>query len=152
MIKTELTEQEKAATGFTHKYVVKYTDTDDAATTAAVKLDSYTAGTLFTAAGYRLVTAYEDTSPSSSISLNVGWNGATTDDDDGLLDNYQLAADQTEVFFGDGNGAAFATLRTGYAALDAGDLEATFNSTANLSTLTAGEVHIFVGKVDLTKL
>ena len=113
---------------------------------------AYTAGMLFDKAAYKLVTAF-DGGATSALALDVGHNGATTDDPDSLLDLYEIHVDATEVFYGDGNGAVFATLRTGYAALDAGNIEATFTATgANLTALTQGEVHIYLRVVDLTKV
>ena len=148
-----LGEQEAAATGFSHKFVVPYTDlTGFAATSGAVALYAYTAGTYFAAAAYKLVTAF-DGGATSALALDVGHNGATTDDPDSLIDNYETHVDATEVLYGDGNGAVFATLRTGYCALDAGNIEATFTATgANLTALTQGEVHIYLAVTDLTKI
>ena len=115
-------------------------------------LAPYTAGTIVQQAAYRLVTAF-DGGATSALALDVGHNGATTDDPDSFLDNYEVHADATEITAGDGNGAVFATLRTGYAALDAGNYEATFTATgANLSTITSGEIHIFLKIVDLAKV
>ena len=148
-----LGEQESGPTGFTHKFVVPYTDlTGTAATSLAVPLYAYTAGTYFAAAAYKLVTAF-DGGATTNMAPDVGHNGATTDDPDSLIDNYETHVDATEVLYGDGNGAVFATLRTGYCALDAGNIEATFTATgANLTALTQGEVHIYLQIIDLTKI
>jgi hypothetical protein len=146
--------EEQAKTGFTHKAVIDYTDlvsVGGASTSAVFDLIPYTAGYLFQAAAYKLVTAF-DGGDTTNLTLDVGWNGASTDDDDGLLNGYEIHVDATEVLYGDGNGAAFATLRTGYAALDAGDIEATFTATgANCNVLTAGEIHIYLKAVNLAK-
>lgn len=148
-----LGEQEASATGFSHKFVVPYTDlTGTAGLTLAVPLIAYTAGTLFDKAAYKLVTAF-DGGATTNMALDVGHNGASTDDPDSLIDNYETHLDATEVAYGDGNGAVFATLRTGYAALDAGNIEATFTAIgANLTALTQGEVHIYLHLVDLAKI
>jgi hypothetical protein len=50
------------------------------------------------------VTAF-DGGATSALALDVGHNGATTDDADSILDNYEVHVDATEVMFGDGNGA-----------------------------------------------
>ena len=151
-----LTLEERAASGFTHKFVLKWDDADIdvAATSAVIALLPYVAGTLFAAAAFTMPTTFTDGAATmSSLLLDVGHNGATTDDPDSLLDAYELEATGTEILGGDGNGAAFATLRTGYVALDAGNIEATLTATgANLSTLTAGEVHIFLKVVPLANL
>lgn len=144
----------QARTGFTHKFTIDYTDLTalGAVTSGAVVLAPYTAGFILQLAAYRLETAF-DGGATSALALDVGWNGASTDDPDGAIDNYEVHVDGTEVFYGDGNGAAFASLRTGYAALDAGTIEATFTATGgNLNALTQGKVHIFLRLVDLTKV
>lgn len=148
-----LSPEERAQSGFTHKAIITYEDlSGTAATTKTLTLASYSAGQLFHKAAYKLVTNF-DGGATSALALDVGWNGGTTDDPDGLLDNYEIHEDASEVKYGDGNGAAFATLRTGYAALDAGDLEALFTATgANLTALTQGEVHIYWAQTDLTKV
>jgi hypothetical protein len=150
-----LSNDEAAASGFTHKAIITYADVAaiaGATTAGVIDLDTYTAGTAFTAAAYKVVTAFDGGS-TSALSLDVGWNGGTTDDADGLIAAQEIHVDATEILYGLGDGAAFAANATGYIALDAGDLEATFTSTgANLSTLTAGEVHIYWRKTDFTKL
>jgi len=149
-----LAETEASKTGFTHKSIISYADivtAGGAATSAVIALLPYTAGTLFGAAAYRVVTAF-DGGATSGMLLDVGHNGGTTDDPDSLLDAYEVHVDSTEILYGDGNGAVFATLRTGYAALDAGNIEATFTLTGgNANALTTGEVHVFLKVVDLTK-
>lgn len=150
---TNLSVEEMARTGFTHKAVITYADLADTADTSlALTLYTYAAKTLFKSGGFRLVTAFDGTS-TTALTVKVGWNGATTDDDDGLIAAVELHNDGTEITGGDATGAAFATLRTGYVALDAGVLTATFTATtANLDDLTTGEVHIYWGAVDLTKI
>ncbi len=145
-------EQEKNDTGFTHKYVIPYTDmTSTAGTGLTVTLDTYTAGTQFKDAAHKVVTAF-DGGATSELTLKVGYDGATTDNDDGLIEAVSIHVDATEVLYGGANGADFATKLNGYTALDAGILTATFTATgANLTALTTGEVHIYVKRVDLTK-
>lgn len=148
-----LSNEEANRTGFTTKAILTFADLAalGAVTSGAIVLAPYTAGTACQQAAYKVVTAF-DGGATSALALDVGWNGATTDDADGLLDNFEVHADATEVLYGLGNGAAFATLLTGYAALDAGNFEATFTATGgNLNALTAGEIHIYLKIVDLTK-
>jgi hypothetical protein len=144
--------EEIARFGFTHRFEITYADlSSTAAATLAISLLTYSAGTGVTAAAYRLVTNF-DGGATSALALDVGHNGATTDDPDSILDNYEIHEDATEVKFGDANGAAFATLRTAYFPLDAGAYEATFTATGgNLTLLTAGEVHIFLRVSNLVK-
>ncbi len=146
-------EQESAATGFSHKFVIPYTDlTGTAGVTLAIPVLAYTAGCFFDRAAYKVVTAF-DGGATSALALDVGHNGATVDDPDSLIDNYEIHVDATEVLYGDANGAVFATLRTGYCALDAGNIEVTFTATgANLTALTQGEVHIYLRMIDLAKI
>jgi hypothetical protein len=154
MTTLKLSNEEAAISGFTHKAVISYTDLTalGAVASGAVAILPYTAGTLIRAAAFKLATAF-DGGATSALTIDVGHNGATTDDDDSLINGIEVHADATEILYQDGNGAAFATLRTGYAALDAGNIEATFAATGgNLNVLTTGEIHIYLGVVDLTKI
>lgn len=150
----KLSNEEAAISGFSHKVILTFADLAalGAVASGAIAIFPYTAGMLFKAAAFKLVTAF-DGGATSALTIDVGHNGATTDDDDSLINGIQVHADDTEILYQDGNGAAFATLRTGYAALDAGNIEATFAATGgNLNALTAGEIHIYLGVVDLTKI
>jgi hypothetical protein len=139
--------------GFTHKIVITYADlASTAGTGLAIPLIAYSAKAYFFNAAFRLVTAFDGTT-TTNLAMILGWNGATTDDDNGLIATVELHNDATEITGGDGTGVAFATKRTGYMALDAGNIEATFTATgANLTDLTSGEVHIYVGVCDTTKI
>jgi hypothetical protein len=153
MTELQLSNQE-ALLGFTHKYSITYADLValGAVASGTVDLQTYVAGIAYRDAAYRLVTAF-DGGATSALTFELGYNGATTDDADGLLDGYEVHADATEVLYGLANGADFATLKTGYVALDAGTLQATFAATGgNLNALTAGEIVVLVKRVDLTKL
>lgn len=149
---TKLSAEETRECGFTHKAIVRHTDLTGTAATSKVEtlLSGLTAGTLVQAAAFRLVTPF-DGGATTNLALDVGWNlAAGTDDPDGLLDNYEIHVDATEVLAGDGNGAAFATLRTGFAFQESGSIEALLTATgANLSALTTGEVWIYLSVVDL---
>jgi hypothetical protein len=153
-IKTSaLSLEEQAKTGFTHKSIISYSDiaTAGGATTAAtISLMPYTAGFAFQACAYKLVTGFAGTSI-TNLTVELGWNGATTDDPNGLIEASEIATAGTEINYLLGNGVAFATKVTGYAALDAGSIQAVFAATgANMDALTSGELHVFIKAVDLT--
>jgi len=149
----ELASQEKIDTGFSHKAVITYDDLDGtAATTLALTVGKAARGTLISAAGYRLVTAFDGTSTTALV-IDFGYDYATlTDDPDAFIDNLEIHNDGTEILGSDGNGAVFATLRTGWQALEAADLEVLFTATtANLTDLTSGEIHVYWKQTDLTR-
>lgn len=139
--------------GWTHQFKIPYGDLSAAATTKTVDLLTLEVGDLVRNAAFYLPTAFVGPSV-TNLSLEVGWNAATgSDDPDGLLNDYELAGVATEILAGDANGAAFATLRNGYAAQEAVTIGALFTATgANLSVLTAGEVWIYLNVSKLSKL
>lgn len=149
-----LSVEEQAKTGFTHKSVITYSDiatAGGAATAVSMDLLPYTAGTAFQAAAYKIVGAGFVGPSVTNLTVAVGWNGATTDDADGLITATEVATAGTEILYLLGNGAAFAANATGYVALDAGSIQAVFTATgANLNVLTAGEIHVYLKMVDLT--
>lgn len=149
-----LSVEEQAKTGFTHKSVITYSDiatAGGAATAVSMDLLPYTAGTAFQAAAYKIVGAGFVGPSVTNLTVAVGWNGATTDDADGLITATEIATAGTEILYLLGNGAAFAANATGYVALDAGSIQAVFTATgANLNVLTAGEIHVYLKMVDLT--
>lgn len=152
MTELQLSSEERAS-GFTHKFVIGFADLValGAVAAGAIVLAPYVAGQACVKAAYKLNTAF-DGGDTSTMVLDVGHNGATTDDPDSLLDNFVVHVDGTEVFYGLGNGASFAANATGYVPLDAGNYEATFTATgANLDVLTQGEITILLGLQDLSK-
>lgn len=145
--------EETRESGYTHKAVIDHDDLTAAAVTQTLTIFSgLVAGFIVKEAAFRLVSGFVGASVTALV-MDVGWNGATVDDADGLIDNVELATAGTEILAGDGNGPAFATLRTGFAPQEAATLEAVFTATgANVSVLTAGEVHVFLSVVDLRNL
>ncbi len=155
---TPLTSEEQRATGFTHKVVLTYADAAAATTAVGIAVLPYTAFTLIDRFAWYQSTVFDGTTVQATLS--VGWNGATTDDPDGILQAVQISENGTEVMGSSGNGAAFGAPQsltdeplTGYLALDAGNIEVVFTATAgSLSAFTSGEMHLFFRLVDLTKL
>lgn len=152
MRREALTLEQQAHSGFTHRFTVDYTDLNDtAATTKTLQLlNSLPRGTMVAAAAFELETAF-DGGATSALAMDVGYDLlAGTDDPDAFLDGYEVHVDATEVLAGDGNGAVFATLRTGYVSQEQMDLEVLFTATgANLTALTTGKVHIYLKVVEL---
>lgn len=149
-----LGQDEQRYSGYTHRFTVDYTDLSAAATTKTLSLISGLAlGSIVKEAAYYLETSF-DGGATSALTLKVGYNlAAGTDDDDSFVAGNSIHADSSPVLAGDGNGAAFATLRTGYAFQESAAIEALFTATgANLNTLTQGKVHIFLAVVDMKKL
>lgn len=150
-----LTLETEASTGFTHRFTVEYTDLNTVAglTSTVQLLNTLPARTLVHKAAMELETPFVGASI-TNLSLQVGWDLlAGTDDPDGLIVATELAGVATEILAADGNGAAFATLRTGFASQEQMDLEALFTAIgANLTALTAGKVHIYLAVTNLAKL
>ena len=146
----EFSDAQRARFGFSHRIELTYADFTTAGASQAIALLPYVAGQCFTNAAFKLVTA--SVGPSvTGLAMIVGWNGATTDDDNGLIESVELCAAGTEILFGAGVGAAFATTKAGYCPLDAGNIEATFTATgANVNVHTAFEIHIFLNRVNLS--
>ncbi len=149
-----LSAEEKRQSGYSHVIEIINTDLNAAATAQTIDLvTGLTAGAIVTAAAMRLVTPFSG-GAGSGLLLEVGWDlTAGTDDPDGFINDYEINLAGTEILAADGNGAAFATLRTGFAFQETGKITATFTATgANLSTLTAGKVAIFLSIFDLDDL
>jgi len=146
-------EEQAAASGFSHVVMIDYTDLNTTAgTTKTLEiLPGMKLGSLVDKAAMYLETGFVGASITNLL-LEVGWD-STADDADGLLAGYEVATAGTEILAGDGDGAAFATLRTGFAFVAAGEIEALFTATgANLTALTAGRVHIFLHVTQLADL
>lgn len=144
----ELSFQEKAKSGFTHKVIISYAQGDF---TAAATTQTYTLksacpiGTIIQGAAYKAPTLVLG-GAISAVTLQVGKTGTT---------NGYITA--TSVFTGGtaykaGDGALF-NQAGGDALVAATDLVAVITTTtANVSVATAGEIHIFLKLVDLTVL
>ncbi len=148
----ELSNAQSAATGFTHRFEITYADLTTAGAAHTLSLMAYTAGKGITGAAFKLVTGWVGASV-TALTIIVGWNGASVDDDNGIFTALELCEAGTEIDFADANGAAFATLRTGFFPVEAGTYEAVFTATgANINVCTAGEIHLYLRVVDLAKV
>lgn len=140
-----LTQQE--SNRFTHRVEIDWTDlVGTAATTKTIDLlTGLGKGDIVLGAAFLLETPF-DGGATSALALDVGYDlAAGTDDPDAFLDNYEIHLDASEVLAGDGNGAVFATLRTGYAFQESAKVTALFTATGgNLSVLTTGKVIIWL--------
>jgi hypothetical protein len=146
----ELTSVEERSSGFTHMFkVFAVTDVNAAATTQTINLLTNVAlGDYVTAAAFYLKVPFTGGAGTNTL-LEVG----DVADADGFLAGSEVNSAGTEILAGDGDGAYFATLRTGKAYVGAETITCLFTNTgANLSTLTAGEVWIFIRLIRMAKL
>jgi hypothetical protein len=149
----KLCNEERIQTGCSHVAIIDYTDLNTTAgTTKTLTLAPYIARDFIDKLCFDLITPF-DGGATSALGLEVGWNGASVDDPNGLLESAEVHVDATEILAGDATGAAFAAKRTGFAAQEAGDIEALFTATgANLTALTTGKVRIYFNLIPLSKL
>lgn len=164
----ELTLEERIKLdGATHRITIDYTDlTDTAGTAKTLAVLPYQARDILRLKGWDAATLFDGGS-TSDLTIKLGHNGATIDDDDSLLEAVSCHADGTYFVGGAAKSAAdtvdqtFATpeatvvnslraLFNGLQAQEAGNLEVICTSTgANLSTLTQGRVYLYVQRIRL---
>lgn len=170
---------EETLLGFTHKYEISYEDlvAFGATTDGVIVLAPYTAGMILRPAAHRVVTTF-DGGATSELTFKVGYNGGTIDDDDALSAAKSVHADATPVLVDAGSLAAVdsSTIDTTYgqqeadvltslrsivnilrkrgeAMVESGNVEITYAATgANLNTLTAGKMIVYLTMIDLAKL
>lgn len=165
----ELTLEEQVKTGRSHMAVIDYTDfIGVAALTKVFAILPYVARDILERGAFDLVTPFVGPSI-TNVSVQLGWNGATTDLANGLIEARELAGAATEILadagsidtsaidttFGAQEVAVITSLRNrqAYAAQDAGNVEVLFTAIgANLSVLTAGKVRILLNKITLADL
>lgn len=151
---TKLSAEETREFGYTHKAIVTHDDLTAAATTETITLvTGLGVGHIIKEAAFRLVSGFVGASV-TNLTLEVGYDLASgSDDPNGLIEAVEIATAGTEILSGDATGAVFATKRTGFAPQEGCSITALFSATgANVSVLTAGEVHVYLSVVDLTKL
>lgn len=153
--------------GRNRRLEINYTDLNDTAGTAkTLVVDPYIARDLIRNAIFDRVTSFDGPSITSLV-FKFGWNGASVDDDNGLIESTEICDAGTEILAGGGRvdastvDSTFAqaeadvlnSLRAIFAGLqaqEAGNLEIVFTSTgANLSALTAGRLLIYYSKLRL---
>lgn len=165
----ELSLEERVKTGRSHMAVIDYTDfAGVAATGKTFQLAPYLPRDLIGRGAFDLVAGFVGASI-TNVTAKLGYNGATTDDDDGLIEAKELATAGTEILadagsidataidatFGAPELAVLSSLRARqeYAPQDAGNIEIVFTATgANLSVLTEGKVRVLFNLVRLTDL
>jgi hypothetical protein len=146
MLICDLTAEERLKTGCSHAAVIDYTDINDvAALTKTLKLLPYISGDVVNQILMDLVTPFVGAAL-ATLTLQVGWNGATIDSAPGLMAAKSILGTAAPVL---SVGAPAGVL----AAVEGGDIEAVFTSTAaNLNVLTAGRLRLYYNKVSQTQL
>ena len=165
--------QAAAARGYSHEYLVQFTDLNDTAGTAKTltACDDLPAGTRVQLLGYQVDTLF-DGGATSELTVAVGWDLASgTDDSDGLMAAASIHADATPIrygppavadvdastvdnTYGQQENDVITSLRSRVNTElkrpvkvfnDTADLNFVFTSTgANLTALTAGRVRFFL--------
>ncbi len=142
-----LSENEKAATGFTHKAIISYAQGDfsAAATTQTYTLSAIAVGQWIGNAMLKLVTPLSGGSVSAAVAL-VGKTGTTN--------AYCTSSDVftgSSVLYKAGDGASFNQAGGEVFVATSNLLLTVTTTTANVSTLTAGELHVYYKLVDMTQ-
>lgn len=159
--------EEQIKTGCNKRLDISYTDLNDTAGTAkTLVVDPYVARDLIRNAKFDRVTSFDGASITSLV-FKFGWNGASVDDDNGLIESTEICDAGTEILAGGGRvntgtvDSTFAqaeadvlnslrALYEGLQAQEAGNLELVFTSTgANLTALTAGRLLIYYNHLSL---
>lgn len=139
----KLNSQERAATGWTDKFVITHADlTESAANTAqTIQLCSVAVGDIVSNAAYRLVTAFKDSADNAlnTTTLIVG----DGNDTDRFIVSKELNENGTEVLYW-ATANATDTLPFSYTAADTVDAVFGSMATKTLAQLDTGEVHIFM--------
>lgn len=176
IIELPLEEQIKAQA--THRAAIDFNKLAETAdTTVTLTISDYIARDIAGDAWLDLVVPF-DGGATSALKLDFGFNGASVDDADAFLDNVEIHLDATEILanvgpaptvgsetvnetYGTEESTVITELVTATAALrnkrvafqEAGSLEMVFTATgANLSTLTAGRVHVYFTHIQPTKI
>lgn len=157
--------EERIKTGASHRIQIDFTDlTDTAGTAKTLIVFPYIARDLIKDAWFDLVNPFVGTSITNLV-FKFGWNGASVDDDNGLIESTEIASAGTEILagrgrvdagtvdgtYGSAEAAVINSLRAlfeGLQAQEAGNLEVVFTATgANLSALTAGRLYLYFNRI-----
>lgn len=140
-----LTANEAAYSGFTHKWKVKYTDIDEgtgATDTVTVKLYTTTADWMVTRAAWNVVTAFAGAA-SQALTAELGTDG----DPNNFIESAAVTAVGPKIHAAAGN---VATLAGSFAAAsDILQIKFTNATAGSPSELTAGEIDVYLGIVEL---
>jgi hypothetical protein len=141
-----LSQNEAAETGLTHKVVISAADLTEEATAQNVPVLTLGAGEVCRRVMARLNDAFVAgaSTTASSLTVSVG----TTDSTASLMTATQLDKNSANVAFKDGTGTHVLTT----AATAVTPLVARFSGAANVSTITNGEVEVFFSLADLKSL
>jgi len=145
---TTLTNEETIKTGFTHKAVISYAQSDFSAatTTQTYTLAPITAGMKIGNAGLRLVTVVAG-GAIASAAVTVGKTGTTN----AYVTSTDVFTGSTVVFQA-GNGASFNQAGGDGFASSSSLVAVITTTTGNVSAATGGEFHIYWNQSDPTKL
>lgn len=146
-----LNEQEKAATGFTHKAIIAYNpvaalnDFTAAATTQTYTLATLASGSYIGNAALKLVADLSGGSVSAAVAL-VGKTGTTN----AYCTSTNVFTGST-VFYKAGDGASFNQAGGEIFITSSALIVTVTTTTANVSTLTSGELHVYYKLVDMSQ-
>lgn len=143
-----LSSAEQAASGFTHKAIINYAqgDFNAASTTQTYTLMNLAVGHLIRNAALRQVTPLSGGSVSAAVAL-VGKTGTTN--------AYCTSSDVftgSTVLYKAGDGASFNQAGGEVFVATSALIVTVTTTTANVSTLTAGELHVWFSLYDLSRL
>ena len=143
----ELPAETKAATGYTHKVIIERTDFTSATNTQTLNLMSAPAGTVIRSAAHKLVTPLVSSDATLvSAAYSLGNTAAATSI---MSSTESLGVHADDVAFK----AMTATAPVAITAASQNIVAAfTATSAKALNTITAGEIHVYLGVNNLTSL
>jgi hypothetical protein len=145
---TILSDQETRQTGFTHKFTLTTADLTTAGVSQAITLTGLLAGMLITNAAFRLKTNFAG-GASTALTLQVGVTGNA----DAMIAPASVLHGDTPIAVSSATGDMSDENKFGLPVAAATNALATFTATgANVSTLTSGEVDVFLAVANLADL
>lgn len=142
----ELPAETKAATGYTHKVVIEKGDFTSATNTQTLNLLSVPAGSVIRSAAHKLVTPLVS---SDGTLVSAAYSLGNTASATSVMSSTETLGAASEVVYK----AMTATAPVAITAASQ-NVVAAFTATADkaLNTVTAGEIHVYLGVNDLNKL